>query len=93
MCNEYARHTALGPPKAESSRTTPLLPFRWFGGRIPNTLEGKASVHIRDPAPVFRLQQDKLVAEAVTWAWLTPNGKPVFNFVSENRDINAATAC
>ncbi len=87
MCNEYARQIALGKLAEEFSRTKPLPPFSWRDGRIPNDLGGKASVRIRDTAPIFRLQQDQLVAEMATWAWQTPRGKPVFNFVSENRDF------
>ncbi len=69
------------------AQTKPLPPFSWLGGRIPNDLDSTASVRIRDTAPIFRLQQDQLVAEMATWAWLTPRGKPVFNFVSEERDF------
>lgn len=86
MCNEYARQIALGKLAAEFSQLRlPLL--AWAGGRIPNDLDGKASVRIRDSAPVFRLDGDRLVGEVTTWAWPGPRGKPVFNFVSEEREF------
>ena len=58
MCNEYARQIALGKLAEEFSRTRQLPLFGWLGGRIPNDLNGKASVRIRDSAPIFRLQGD-----------------------------------
>lgn len=88
MCNEYARQIALGTLAEEFSQTKPLLPaFAWAEGRIPNDLDGKASVRIRDTAPIVRLQGERLIGEMVTWAWAGPRGKPVFNFVSEKRDF------
>ena len=36
----------------------------------------------------MRLKGDKLVGSMTTWAWKTPQGKPVFNFVSEKRDFS-----
>jgi putative SOS response-associated peptidase YedK len=29
----------------------------------------------------------------MTWAWKTPQGKPVFNFVSEKRDFSESDRC
>jgi len=86
MCNEYARQIALGKLQEEFSRTR-LPALEWAGGRIPNDLEAKASVRIRETAPVFRLRGDRLIGDMISWAWAGPRGKPVFNFVSEKRDF------
>ena len=51
-------------------------------------MDGKVSVKIRETAPIFRLEGDRLAGEMATWAWPGPRGKPVFNFVSENRDFS-----
>ena len=50
MCNEYARLIALDKAIEAFSRTK-LPAFEWLGGRIPNDLDGKSSVRIRDVAP------------------------------------------
>ena len=86
MCNEYARQLSLGILQEEFDLRS-LAPFSWAGGRIPNDLDGTASVRIRDSAPVVRISEGRLVAEMMTWAWPRPRGKPVFNFVSEGRDF------
>lgn len=89
MCNEYARDLPLDQLEQALSQTK-LPPFGWENGRIPNDLNGKASVKIRDTAPIVRLRQGRLVGTMATWAWLATNGKPVFNFVSDGRDFAAS---
>ena len=87
MCNEYARRRSLEKLGEEFSQLR-LPPLRWAGQQIPNDLAGTASVRIGDVAPVFRLQDDALIGTMTPWAWKTPKGKPVFNFVSEGRDFS-----
>ena len=88
MCNEYAREIAIAKLIKEFSRTKQLPLVAWHDGRIPNDADEKASIKIRDSAPVMSLDGDKLVGQVRTWAWLAKNKKPVFNFVSENRDFS-----
>jgi putative SOS response-associated peptidase YedK len=87
MCNEYARRRSLEKLAEEFSQAR-LPPLRWSGQQIPNDLEGKASVRIGDVAPVFRLEDGALTGAMTPWAWKSPRGKPVFNFVSEGRDFS-----
>jgi putative SOS response-associated peptidase YedK len=87
MCNEYARRRSLETLSEEFSQLL-LPPFHWAGQQIPNDLEGKPSVRIGDTAPVFRLEDGALTGAMTPWAWKSPSGKPVFNFVSEGRDLS-----
>src|ERR1700728_1001938 len=87
MCNEYARRQSL-ETLGEAFSQLRLPPLRWAGQQIPNDLEGKASVRIGDVAPVFRLDDGALTGAMAPWAWKSPSGKPVFNFVSERRDFS-----
>lgn len=87
MCNEYARTKSIDALLEEFSRTAETPAFNWEGGRIPNDLEGKASVRIGDVAPIARLREGRLVGSMTPWAWKGSHGKPVFNFVSEGRDF------
>jgi putative SOS response-associated peptidase YedK len=87
MCNEYARTKPIDELIAEFGKfEMPLL--AWENDHTPNDLAGKASVKIRDTAPIFRLHDGKLVASMTPWAWPGPGGKPVFNFKSEGRDFS-----
>ncbi|WP_340646745.1 SOS response-associated peptidase family protein [Phenylobacterium sp.] len=89
MCNEYARTKSLDELIAEFTAPSSDLPLLgWENDHTPNDLAGKASVKIRDTAPIVRLQDGKLVASMTTWAWAGPGGKPVFNFKSEGRDFS-----
>jgi putative SOS response-associated peptidase YedK len=87
MCNEYARRRSLEKLGEDFSQLR-LPPFRWAGQQIPNDLEAKPSVRIGDTAPVFRLEDGVLTGAMTPWAWKSPTGKPVFNFVSEGRDFS-----
>lgn len=88
MCNEYARQKSLHDLIAHFAAPNSELPlFHWENDHTPNDLAGKASVKIRDTAPIFRLADGRLTASMATWAWPGPGGKPVFNFKSEGRDF------
>jgi putative SOS response-associated peptidase YedK len=87
MCNEYARQIALAKWREEMARVQ-QTDFEWRDGRIPNDLEAKPSLKIRDPGVVVRLHGDRLVGEMLPWAWYNRNRKPVFNFVTEGRDFS-----
>ncbi len=89
MCNEYARTKSLDELLAEFASVFDDPPlFAWENDHTPNDLSGKASVKIRDTAPIFRLTDGKLTASMTPWAWPGPGGKPVFNFKSEGRDFS-----
>jgi putative SOS response-associated peptidase YedK len=87
MCNEYARRRSLEKLTEEFSQLR-LPPFRWAGGLIPNDLAGRQSVRIGDTAPIVRLEDGGLSGAMTPWAWKSPKGKPVFNFVTEGRDFS-----
>jgi putative SOS response-associated peptidase YedK len=89
MCNEYARLIDLENLALEMRRLQ-LPEFEWDANQIPNDLEGKESVRIRDTAPILRLKGDRLSGEMTTWAWKGPQGRPVFNFVSEGRNFSSS---
>jgi putative SOS response-associated peptidase YedK len=88
MCNEYAREIEMGRVirYMEEMKDTP--PFAYVEGRIPNNIGPTKSIRIRDKGMVVRLKDNKLEGASLTWAWQTPRGKPVFNFVSEGRDFS-----
>jgi len=88
MCNEISRRANLATMFERFGQTPGLPPFEWRDGRIPNDLEGKASVRINDSSLIVRLEHGKLIGDMLPWAWKSPNGKPVFNFVSEGRDFS-----
>ena len=82
------REIAIAKLIKEFSRIKQMPLFDWRDGRIPNDADEKASIKIRDNGPVVSLQDDKLIGQVRTWAWLAKNKKPVFNFVSEKRDFS-----
>lgn len=87
MCNEFSRTQQLKDAIAAfESRGLPM--FQWRDGLIPNDLEGKPSIRIRDPALVLRLNGEALEGAMTPWAWSGPKGAPVFNFRSEGRDFS-----
>lgn len=86
MCNEYAREIALARFREELAKAK-QMPFEWRDGRIPNDLDAKPSLKIRDHGLIVRLNRNHLVGSMSPWGWPAPNGKPVFNFRSEGRDF------
>ena len=70
-----------------------IPPFEWEAGRIPNDAGPTPHVKITEKGLIARLKGDKLVGSMTTWAWKTPQGKPVFNFVSEKRDFSKTERC
>lgn len=93
MCNEYAREKESRRIIEAMEEMKDVPPFSWTGGRIPNDQEPKASIKIRDKGFVCRLKGNALDGEMMTWAWRTPQGKPVFNFVSEGRNFSESDRC
>ena len=86
MCNEFQRDKLLTAAIEEFDRRALPL-FKWQDGLIPN-LDAQPSIKIRDSAVIVRLAGGALTGSTATWAWLGPNGAPVFNFRSEGRDFS-----
>ena len=70
------REIAIAKLIKEFSRIKQMPLFDWRDGRIPNDADEKASIKIRDNGPVVSLQDDKLIGQVRTWAWLAKNKKP-----------------
>ena len=85
MCNEYAREIEMARVIRYMEEMKDVPPFNYDAGRIPNDVAPQRSIKIRDMGVIARLRGDRLVADTMSWAWKTPGGKPVFNFVSEGR--------
>jgi putative SOS response-associated peptidase YedK len=88
MCNEYAREIEMGRVIRLMEEMKNIPPFEWENGRIPNDIEPKASIKIRDKGIIVHSKDDILTGRTMTWAWKGPRGNPVFNFVSEKRDFS-----
>ena len=88
MCNEHRRLVALGKVTEDWSETRiPLL----FPEGLPN-LAPLDSIRITDPTVIIRASSAQAdAAELVQrrWSWPAPNGKPVFNFRSDGRDLSS----
>ncbi|OAI44276.1 hypothetical protein AYO42_04980 [Rhizomicrobium sp. SCGC AG-212-E05] len=88
MCNDYAREIEIGRVMKLIKEMNKLPPLSWAGGKTPNDIAPQAHIKISDKGFVARLDGNKLSGEMLKWAWNSPGGKPVFNFVSEKRDFS-----
>lgn len=89
MCNMYEQMIAweaycaalqaaeLGVPESE----------------LPSDLPPADNIKIRDMAPVIRAAGNGAALASMRWAWLSPNKKPVFNYVSEDRHFEGVRRC
>jgi putative SOS response-associated peptidase YedK len=93
MCNDYAREIEAGRVIRLMKEMENIPPFGWEAGRIPNDAGPTPHVKITEKGLIARLKGDHLIGSMTTWAWKTPTGKPVFNFVSENRDFSKTERC
>jgi len=93
MCNDYAREIEAGRVIRLMKEMENVPPFEWEAGRIPNDAAPTPHIKITEKGLIARLSHDKLVGSMTTWAWKTPQGKPVFNFVSEKRDFSKTERC
>jgi len=93
MCNDYAREIELGRvmKAVEEMKNTP--PISWLGGKVPNDIAPRAHIKISDNGFIARWDGSDLSGSMIKWAWKTPRGKPVFNFVSEKRDFSKTERC
>jgi hypothetical protein len=65
-----------------------IPPFEYESRTTPNDIGPKSSIKTRDNGIVVRTLDGKLLGRSMTWAWKSPRGNPVFNFVSEGRDFS-----
>jgi putative SOS response-associated peptidase YedK len=88
MCNDYrARLELVGVEKALEQVG---LSVRYPEGR-PN-LEPRDDIRITDRAPIVRAAAGEAGAVELVqrrWSWPAPNGKPVYNYRSENREFTS----
>ena len=92
MCNDYAREIEAGRVIRLMEKEN-IPPFEWEAGRISNEAGPTPHIKIREKGLIARLKGDKLAASMTTWAWKTPTGKPVFNFISEHRKFADTERC
>lgn len=86
MCNNYK----LEVPAAQLAMAFEE-PLQYPGG-VPN-LEPRTDIRIGDTAPVVMRGEYGLELKMTPWAWLSPQGRPVFNFRSEGRDFSSSHRC
>ena len=88
MCNDYrARMELVGVEKALEQVG---LSVRYPEGR-PN-LQPRDDIRITDRAPIVRAAAGEARAVELVqrrWSWPAPNGKPVYNYRSENREFTS----
>ncbi|PZN94243.1 MAG: DUF159 family protein [Alphaproteobacteria bacterium] len=84
MCNEVARRIALGIIREDFSQLKIVLRF---SEGLPN-LAAIDSIRITDTTAIIRAAPDN-EADMVQrrWSWPSPNGKPVYNYRSEGREL------
>ena len=92
MCNDYAREIEMGRVIAAMKEMKNIPPFSYVGGRIPNDAAPTPHIRIRDKGLIVRLRDDRLEGEMMTWSWFQGK-RPVFNFVSEDRDFSNTDRC
>ena len=89
MCNTYRFRPLTGQPFEEIRQTGISLEFPQ--GR-PN-IEPRDDIRIGDSAPVVTRTKDAVEVRMMTWAWKSPQGRPVFNFRSDARSFANSLRC
>jgi putative SOS response-associated peptidase YedK len=89
MCNTY-RFRPLGDQPFEEIRQIGI-PLEFPEGR-PN-IEPRDDIRIGDTAPVATRTADGVAVQMTRWAWVSPQGRPVFNFRSEGRAFAGSQRC
>ena len=89
MCNEFARHIALGQLAEDwADLKVPLT----FPEGLPN-LAPLDSIRITDSTLILRAGADGVEGSLRRWSWPARGGRPVYNYRSEGRDFaNTATS-
>ena len=88
MCNDYRVKVDVDAIREDFSEIK--IRIRFPEG-IPN-MEPRDDIRITDTAPIIRAAADEQDAADLIqrrWSWPGPNGKPVYNFRSENREFGS----
>lgn len=89
MCNEYQLILPFDDVIETFNRTGDRLVFP---GGMPN-FGPMASIRIGDRAPIIALGSDGAELIVAPWAWKSPQGRPVFNFRSDDRSFANSNRC
>lgn len=89
MCNTYRFLPHTEQPFEEFRQVGIELVFP--GGK-PN-IEPREDIRIGDTAPVVRRSGGGVALEMMKWAWKGPQGRPVFNFRSDDRSFGSSLRC
>ena len=83
MCNLYSLETG---DLFETWAKVLRLPVVWQGQA--SNFQPVSEIKITDTAPILRASAEEARVAMTRWAWKSPKGKPVFNFVTEGRDFS-----
>lgn len=89
MCNEYQLTLSVTEVVAAVEEGGEALDLP---EGLPNLGDG-ASIRIGDRAPVIVNGAAGAELRSLPWAWKGPQGRPVFNFRSEGRDLSRTARC
>ena len=89
MCNTYRFQPLAEQPFEELRQVGIQLVFP--GGK-PN-IEPRDNIRIGDTAPVVTRTADGASVSMTKWAWTSPQGRPVFNFRSDDRSFENSLRC
>ena len=89
MCNTYRFKPFTDQPFEEIRQIG--IPLEFPDGR-PN-IEPRDDIRIGDSAPVATRTADGVAVRMTKWAWASPQGRPVFNFRSDDRSFANSLRC
>lgn len=89
MCNTYRFRPFADQPFEEIREIG--IPLEFPEGR-PN-IEPRDEIRIGDSAPLLTRTESGLALRTVKWAWTSPQGRPVFNFRSDDRSFANSVRC
>jgi putative SOS response-associated peptidase YedK len=90
VCNDYRLKLPLSRLVEEFSQVK--LPLQFAGGAAPN-FPPRDDIRISEKAPIIRRVGEAVELSLTPWAWKSHSGKPVFNFVSDNRNFSNNDRC
>ncbi|WP_332660561.1 SOS response-associated peptidase family protein [Brevundimonas sp.] len=89
MCNTYRFRPFADQPFEEIRQIG--VPLEFPEGR-PN-IEPRDEIRIGDSAPLLTRTATGVALRTVKWAWTSPQGRPVFNFRSDDRSFANSLRC
>lgn len=89
MCNTYRFRPFADQPFEELREIG--IPLEFPDGR-PN-IEPRDDIRIGDMAPVATRTDEGVAVRMTKWAWTSPQGRPVFNFRSDDRSFANSLRC